>query len=1044
MVRSVHRTPPLPGPHRVVTKTPTSAQPGTPAVAMPAPVTALQSIPGLLRPSVAVAPVGVAASGLVDRMLQLQRQVGNTVVQRLLRSEYDHHGAVVPDTNSFTTPPIESVRYGRPLMAVVSRDLDPKAEAERVAKLGAAYEEKVKQGDLANAAVYLNAYNNDDILVQLKKLSSIERRGMYFAAATWITRVRDPIAAMDPRVTEHTAVTDAQLDQIQKKYPTGVTVALYAQYDYGDAATKSNNQAFLAESTRFAANEGAVGVSGGNVALGIPIPIKEVSEVIVVVQSIHRGLVEKWQQAQKQAAGDKPPATSEPPAFTRIRNLALFAHGMPWGIGMDEKNAFKLHSDQKGLNPPNVKSFVSGLSGVLTSDVRVQLFACNAALGEKDPQEWGKPGQGGRKGDDSFAASLAGALGPDASVYAHTAAAHTTELTSARVFGKDAGGGAGGIHIFDLLYDEPFVQSELGRIFPDSADRTALHDSLRSEMWLHYQSQMYDFKDVAQPDGTTKKQGVPKTYGAGQHTLGQEQFTHIDQAKVTLHKDWTDLWIKAPEHIARVKPKAAPAAVQRAVQRLSLAAFPVTAGVAVQREPSFKDMIDGKAQEVRTKIAVGDFVTPFHILNGLWIRDTINTLQQLNKTGDLDKLIANFGSAPGFTQPRIGMAINAVKPFPAGVAKAREFETAAAQGTPAEQEAFKKLQQEFGQQRLEVEGFLDVRKWPDLLSRSGQPASATDKKKQDIIVDFVGRQRALINENLGLRLVAFAGRTDAGYNYNGTPGTDAAPNLSNADARREHVNRVVWQEVAGEGSSASINTYDGANSDRSKDKANLTWGRGFLSGGQLGEKMGYLFQRDPSVRDILLDAGFTFRSGQWLAVNTSTGLVEVGPGALELVRFDKKILSLLIEIGEDPAHKQNVVDAEWDTVAHHAGGVPQAVVDQNWSDEAIAFAAHCVHWGSSWSSFVGTGGNITSMIRVMAPHVAREKVQPGGSIVTNAVSTGTFLGFARLGTATGAIQRNNLLQGPGPLPADITGTPPAYAGHIFFHTHSDTYYHLAP
>ena len=142
---------------------------------------------------------------------------------------------------------------------------------------------------------------------------------------------------------------------------------------------------------------------------------------------------------------------------------------MSYGIGMDEHNAFQLK-----LN--SVKAFVAGLTGVVVPDVRVQLFSCNAGLSQEDgknkKQEWGKPEEGVRKGDDSFAASLAGALGPDASVYAHTAAAHTTELTSARVFGKDAGGGAGGEHIFDILYDAAFIQSETTRLFPIiAADR---------------------------------------------------------------------------------------------------------------------------------------------------------------------------------------------------------------------------------------------------------------------------------------------------------------------------------------------------------------------------------------------------------------------------------------------------------------------------------------------------------------------------------------------------------------------------------------------
>ena len=917
-----------------------------------------------------------------------------------------------------------------------------------------AFDANVKEGKLSEAAVRLNGFNDEDIDWLLKKLTPLQRRSMYYASPKWVWRVTKPIAAMDPSVAESATVTDAQLDQVQKKHAGGVTVALYANYDYGGAAEKSNNAAFPAEATTFAANEEAVAASGNAVSLGVPIAIDDVSQVVVVVQRIHLALVDKWRQSQKSAAeGAAAPTAApaaDPPAFTRVRNLALFAHGMPFGIGMDKKNAFTLHRE-KGLNPSNVKSFVSGLTGAVAPDVRVQLFACNAALGQNDPQEWLKPTQGERKGGDSFAAELAAELGPEASVYAHTAAAHTTELTSARVFGKDAGGGGGGVHIFDLLYDEAFIQAELHRLFPDSKDVAPMHDPLRAEMWLHYQSSMYNFVKVpvvgadGQPaknaDGTpkTRTQGVPKTYAKGEHPLGHEQFGEIEQAKTKLHKDWTDTWIKDADHLARVKPATPAAAVQRSPKRVA------RREAVVQRDPAtFKDFIGEKVAEARTKIVANDCGGALAALNGLWIRDALNALQQLAKTGDLDKLIANFDSAPAFVQPRMGLAINAVKPFPRGVEKASAFEAQQATGTPEEQARFRQLQQEFAFQRTEVEAFQDVRKWPELLTHAGKPASATDKKKQDVIVDYVVRNRKMVGVNVGLALANWGGRPNAGYFYNGAPAKDPAPNITNPDARREHANRVVWQEVAGEGSSASINTYDGGNATAAKDRANLTWGRGFLSAGQLGEKMAFVFQRDPAVRDILLDGGFTYRSGTWLAVDTASGTVKEGQAALELIRFDKEVLSLLIQVGEDPAHSQNIVNAEADTVARHAGAVPDSVLDQNWSDESIAFAAHCVHWGSNWSAFAGTGGSIPKMIRIMARGVPRDDSDPGGATVTQSSATNTFLAFARLGTAVGAIQRNHLVTGPAALPNDLRATPTGYAGHVFLATGAGTFFHLAP
>ncbi|MGH2388068.1 MAG: hypothetical protein ACRDIE_07655, partial [Chloroflexota bacterium] len=292
-------------------------------------------------------------------------------------------------------------------------------------------------------------------------------------------------------------ITDAVLKDVIANHPDGVTAALYSKYakskDPDPKKRKSkdiSSAEFPLQAGIFAANQKAVGLTGGAITLGIAVPITELGQVIETVQSIHRGLADKYTQSLPASDTSKPPA---PPAWTRVKNLALFSHGEDFGMGLNAENAFMhggLHSTGNALNPPNVLALVRGLSEAIAPDVRVQLFACLTAHDTKrsDYQEWTGHKQGERTGADSFAATLAKDMGPDASVYAHTTAGHTTENFAARVFGKDAGAGKGGLQLFDLMYPESFISAQLQALFPGKTQDAwnALHDSLRDQMWAHF------------------------------------------------------------------------------------------------------------------------------------------------------------------------------------------------------------------------------------------------------------------------------------------------------------------------------------------------------------------------------------------------------------------------------------------------------------------------------------------------------------------------------------------------------------------------------
>ena len=408
------------------------------------------------------------------------------------------------------------------------------------------YKQAVKDQDWSEVAVLLDGFSDQDLNTKLKKLNSAQRVAMYYTAPESATRVKDLIAKLD-KIAGAATVADPEFEQIEKLYPNGITVAVYADYQ----SSVSGASEFVRVGGDFAKVQNAIALEGTGVAIGAAIPIKKLSEITVILQRIHLGLVEKYKQSHPE---DNDTAT--PPQFTKIKNLALFAHGEAFGLGLHESNKFELTSE-------TVKTFVSGLRDALVDDVNVQLYACNTGASReriaskikqkgdqkkgKDAasyEEWTEHRQDKRSGADSFAATLAEELGDESTVYGHTTAAHTTENFAARVFGQGAGGGEGGLHMFDVMYPESLIQDELKRLLPDRTEDEwdGLHDSLREQMWTHYKNSI-----------------GPKSKYAKDHysiPIGREMFINSSNAQKLLQDDWQSKWI--PDGLKEVKPKAKP------------------------------------------------------------------------------------------------------------------------------------------------------------------------------------------------------------------------------------------------------------------------------------------------------------------------------------------------------------------------------------------------------------------------------------------------------------------------------------------------------
>lgn len=368
-------------------------------------------------------------------------------------------------------------------------------------------------------------------------------------------------------------VTDDAAASLAAANPDGVTVAVVP--DYGPGVSGSSE--FIAQANTFATNQGAVGLQGGQIVVPAATRISDAGDIVEIVQSIHRGLVAAWRRgatSRQGAVGAEQGAAAaanstagaaeqtgaagvgavgqegDAPAWTQVRNLAIFCHGETWGIGSSSNNDFSregLHTaDSSRQRASNIESFADGLSGAVIPGVHVQLFACSTGADAGATGLWNMPTQGQEDGETSFAAELAGALGSEASVYAHTTVGHTTENFAARVFGKDArdqgAAGPGGLSLFDLMYPETFIASELTRLYPSQTpeDRARFHDPLRTQMWSH-------FKDAINTEhGRSSKAKVFPV------PMGQECFANPDHARTLLHDDWTTRWI--PSRLASVKP----------------------------------------------------------------------------------------------------------------------------------------------------------------------------------------------------------------------------------------------------------------------------------------------------------------------------------------------------------------------------------------------------------------------------------------------------------------------------------------------------------
>ena len=286
-------------------------------------------------------------------------------------------------------------------------------------------------------------------------------------------------------------------EALQQAHPDGLTLSFYANYSDPDGG---NTAEFLARANDHASQYQSLGFTPGSgdlsASLGVATPINEVSQIPQYINQLVNSVRQQFEEFTRSLnLGGLGIGSSGLPKWCFAKNIALFAHGMHYGMSLNADNNYArgLGDERRpGSAPSNIRGFVDSVSDLLSNDVAVQLFACNTAQNdpESDPgNEWVIPEWGDQGGHESFAANLNAELeaaGKNSTVYGHNRPGHVTSLATARVFGAEAekalGQSGQSLHPFEVTFPRDFVQTELQRLSGQFTNEGAI----RRRMWDFY------------------------------------------------------------------------------------------------------------------------------------------------------------------------------------------------------------------------------------------------------------------------------------------------------------------------------------------------------------------------------------------------------------------------------------------------------------------------------------------------------------------------------------------------------------------------------
>ena len=236
------------------------------------------------------------------------------------------------------------------------------------------------------------------------------------------------------------------------KLLTSKRIALTFFVRYVGGKKPKNDEQFVSAAADFAKSYGTLGFggdekSGGKLIFGRAIEVASRGDVTQAITSVHQTVHQL--ASARPAPEEGKPAPAEPP---QVETISVFAHGEPFGIGIDPHNT-------NYTQAADLKSFIGAIRPHVAHNVRFLLFACSA--GGESPEKEDKADPKAPGGGGSFAQLLAKELGGEAQVFAHNILGHTESNPLARMFTADS---AEGRSMFEVLYGAPFADSEVTRL----------------------------------------------------------------------------------------------------------------------------------------------------------------------------------------------------------------------------------------------------------------------------------------------------------------------------------------------------------------------------------------------------------------------------------------------------------------------------------------------------------------------------------------------------------------------------------------------------
>jgi hypothetical protein len=208
-----------------------------------------------------------------------------------------------------------------------------------------------------------------------------------------------------------------------------------------------------------------------------------------------------------------------------------------------------------------------------------------------------------------------------------------------------------------------------------------------------------------------------------------------------------------------------------------------------------------------------------------------------------------------------------------------------------------------------------------------------------------------------------------GFFYVGSD--NGTPSITGSTPFEITVKTEIYNEIGGEGSFGSINTYD---------KEIFTFGKGFaVTGGLMS-----IFEEiltNTSYQQIFANVGIKVVDKHlWVLDSNGTWLKDVPTKskdqykASEYIRDNEQLLSFFIELAEKEDYKQYIIDAQYKVFSNGTGKYPTYILNadksgysDNWSHESVTVLCHLSHWcGFSWSAgtdrYKDTNGDLDKIL----------------------------------------------------------------------------------